>query len=73
MLAAQLFQLLRAAPFRPFRIHMSNGRALEIKHPEAAWLTMSHLEVATKMNSLGVPDEVEFCSLLHIERTEPQP
>lgn len=30
----QLVELHKAAPFRPFRIHMADGRHLDVKHPE---------------------------------------
>ena len=29
-----LIKVLKDAPFRPFRIHLSDGRALEVRHPE---------------------------------------
>jgi len=30
----QIRDLVRAAPFRPFRIHLADGRVLEVPHPE---------------------------------------
>ena len=30
----ELIKVLKDAPFRPFRIHLSDGRALEVRHPE---------------------------------------
>ncbi len=32
MTVEQLAQMLKAAPFRPFRIHMADGRSLLVKH-----------------------------------------
>ncbi|MGA1467598.1 MAG: hypothetical protein ACO38V_08155 [Phycisphaerales bacterium] len=34
----QLRQNLRAAPFKPFRIHLADGRQVDVPHPEFAWL-----------------------------------
>jgi hypothetical protein len=34
MTSEQLRQVLRAEPFRPFVIHLANGRQLRVKHPE---------------------------------------
>lgn len=30
----QLRERLQASPFRPFTIHMANGRSLHVRHPE---------------------------------------
>ena len=30
----QIRELVRAAPFQPFRIHLADSRALEVPHPE---------------------------------------
>lgn len=30
----QLWNVLKAEPFRPFVIHLTNGRAFRVKHPE---------------------------------------
>jgi hypothetical protein len=30
--------LLRKVPFIPFRVHLADGRKLEIPHPDFAWL-----------------------------------
>ena len=32
MTVEQLAQMLKAAPFRPFRIHMADGQSLTVKH-----------------------------------------
>jgi hypothetical protein len=34
----QLRQNLRAAPFKPFRIHLADGRHVDVPHPEFAAL-----------------------------------
>ena len=34
MTTQQLQHLIRAIPFRPFHIHMADGRAIFIPHPE---------------------------------------
>jgi hypothetical protein len=30
----QLIQMQRAQPFRPYRIHMADGRHLDVEHPD---------------------------------------
>jgi len=56
-----LLQLLRRTPFEPFIVEMSNGRRLEVRHPEMAALAKSSLIIA-KPDS----DQVEYCALLHV-------
>lgn len=34
MRSDELGQLLRAQPFRPFRIHLADGRAFAVQHPD---------------------------------------
>lgn len=34
MQVEQLLKLHKAEPFRPFRIHLADGRHLEVQHPE---------------------------------------
>ncbi len=34
MRVKQLVQLHKAEPFQPFRIHLADGRHLDVKHPE---------------------------------------
>ncbi len=38
MLAETIRGLLKATPFRTFRIHMSDGEVFAIRHPELAFL-----------------------------------
>ena len=34
MTADHLTQMMRAQPFRPFRIHLADGRSLDVSHPD---------------------------------------
>jgi hypothetical protein len=34
MTANEIQELQRAQPFRPFRLHLADGRALDVEHPE---------------------------------------
>ena len=34
MTAETIRQFLKRQPFQPFRIHMNDGRALEVRHPD---------------------------------------
>ena len=34
----QLRRTLRAQPFRPFKLHMGDGRSLRVTHPDFLWI-----------------------------------
>ncbi len=53
--------LLRAQPFEPFEIRMSNGDAYIVRHPENVLLTGSRIAVADPAT-----DRLDILSLLHI-------
>ncbi len=38
MTVDRLRKTLRAQPFRPFRLHMGDGRALRVVHPDFVWI-----------------------------------
>jgi hypothetical protein len=64
--------LLRRRPFRPFRIHLTNGMTYEVRHPEMAVLERSivWLYRATSPFTVPVADRGEFIVLIHIVRGE---
>jgi hypothetical protein len=44
----EIKQMLNARPFVPFRVHMSEGKHLDVKHPESAFLTRISLHVGKR-------------------------
>jgi hypothetical protein len=69
----EIKQKLHASPFVPFRIHTSDGKQLDIKHPEMAMLTQMALLVArpVKDPTQDIPHHYDSVSPLHIVRLEP--
>ncbi len=67
-----LLTWLRAAPFRPFRIHLNSGKSYEIRHPEMLKVGRSSINVFWYAGDPQDPYErMEMVSLLLIERIEP--
>jgi hypothetical protein len=72
MTAEELIELLAERPFKPLRLHLSDGRIREIRHPEMA-------VVAEDAIAIGVPrDEgsriaykITHCSIQNIVEVEP--
>ena len=48
MTADTIREVLYDRPFVPFRIHMGNGRVVEVKHPEMAIVTDQEVAVAVE-------------------------
>ena len=64
-------KLLAKRPFQPFRVVMSSGERYEVRHPEMALLTRTTLYIGTADQDEDIPEDAEFCSLLHITAVEP--
>lgn len=69
----EINKFLRATPFVPFRVHTSDGKHLDIKHPELAFVTRWMLIVGRPVADPkeDIPDQADLVSPLHIVRLEP--
>ncbi len=67
-----VLQLLRARPFLPFRIALSDGRQYEIRHPDNAIVSRSTVLVGVPghRGPDGPAERVVTCALVHITRME---
>jgi hypothetical protein len=67
---AELYQALKRQPFTPLRLHMSNGRTHEVRHPDAAI-------IGDEVVALGVYEEgaewpsIRLLSIININEVEP--
>ncbi|MFO0929227.1 MAG: hypothetical protein U0736_19755 [Gemmataceae bacterium] len=68
-----LREMLRQQPFVPFRIHTTDGRTFDVRHPEMV-LVMSRTVVVgiydTQKNAT-FPERSETIALIHIVSLEP--
>jgi hypothetical protein len=69
MLTAQtVLGFVRAAPFRPFRIHMASGRTYDIRHPEMIKVLKTYVLVFSSVGeTFEIPDQSETVSLVLAE------
>ncbi len=70
MRPGQIRDHLKIQPFRPIRIHISDGSSYDIRHPEMAYVTASQVMIALEMSEDDLPDKVVFCYPVHITRIE---
>lgn len=51
----ELLEALRAVPFRPFRLHLSDGASFDIRHPEMLMVTR-HSAIVGILRDAGQPN-----------------
>ncbi len=70
MPAEELRKMLVQQPFRPFRIHLSDGRVFDVRHREMVWV--GHEIAMVGLFALdGYLDRSETIVLAHIVSLEP--
>jgi hypothetical protein len=62
---------LRAQPFQPFRVYLSDGASYQVLDPTYAYVTMSRLEIATEFGQDEIPTRSVYCDPRHVTRIEP--
>ena len=70
MNADELVELLEERPFVPLRLHMSNGRTHEIRHPELAIVGEGLVAIGIERENSARP-HLRFVALDHINEVEP--
>jgi hypothetical protein len=68
MRAEEIYSLLRAQPFMPFRIHVSDGATYEVPEPLFVLVTRRRVEIGLNADEGGLPAEAVFVDPLHITR-----
>ncbi len=67
----ELRDALRKEQFQAFRIHLSDGYAYDVRHPEFAALARRSVFVGLSSGKDDVPDRMIECDLLHVVALEP--
>jgi hypothetical protein len=68
-----VLQVLRMRPFEPFRLCLSDGTSVEVRHPGLAIVEQSKVIVGVPgpEGPDGPVERTIFCALIHITRIEP--
>ena len=72
MRAQDLLELIRSRPFVPLRIHATDGRTYDVRHPDQVIVLRSRLVIGVGAHN-GIPERLEHLSLLHVVRVEEVP
>ena len=70
MLATEIKGFLTKRPFDPFRIHLSSGETVDVKHPEMALVTRTMVGIGVGGRA-SVADHLVSYNMLHIVKVEP--
>lgn len=70
----ELTKLFKRQPFRPFTIHMSDGSAYTVTHPDQVILTprAAYVGIGNSEDDAVVHDVV-ICDMVHITSLGPEP
>jgi hypothetical protein len=66
----QLFEAIRFRPFVPFRLHISDGTAYDVRHPDAIMVTRRAAYLALPGDADQIPQRALIVALVHITRLE---
>ncbi|MCW5553072.1 MAG: hypothetical protein KIS67_13045 [Verrucomicrobiae bacterium] len=61
--------LVQFQPFKPFRLHLVDGKDLRVPHPDFALVTADYVVVANELPG-GIPGEIDLVPYEHIARVE---
>jgi hypothetical protein len=64
--------LVHQSPFKPFRLHLADGKDLRVPHPDFTLVTAEYLVVANELPG-GTPGKVNLVPYEHIVRVEMLP
>jgi hypothetical protein len=72
MTAEELIERLEERPFTPLRLPLADGRVREIRHPEMAIVSETHIVVGVQRDDESkVAVRTTFCSIPNIVEVEP--
>ncbi|MEW6251209.1 MAG: hypothetical protein AB1716_11220 [Planctomycetota bacterium] len=82
MIAADLRKILKAEPFEPVRLGLSDGRSVLIRHPDQVVVSERHVYVGlaqversrpltTPRKADAIPKDWLWLSILHVVSVEP--
>jgi hypothetical protein len=69
MTSEELYELIQERPFVPLRVHMSNGRSHDIRHPELAIVGGDVMAVGVERPDSDFP-RIRLVSVHHINEVE---
>jgi len=70
LVAEDILGLRNAAPFKPFRLHLSDGRTFVVENPDTLWVFRNRVNLAFPAEPGHALDREEKIAMVHIVRVE---
>ena len=70
MVVQDFRKLLSSQPFKPFRLVMSSGQSVDVRHPELAAVSRTSILVSELKPNGRLGDDYNIFSLLHVTKIE---
>ena len=64
--AKQVRDLITVNPFKPFRVHLSDGSHYDVPNRDAAIVEKNTIDIGINLDPDGIADGLVRCSILHI-------
>lgn len=58
-------------PFRPFRLHLSDGNVLVVSDPDLVLVTRQTVVLGVRQSGEVIPDYAHYLDPIHITQVEP--
>ena len=65
-----LRDLIRRQPFVPVRIFLTDGKTVDIHHPDQIYLARTYFQVPAAVDEGGYSVKTEYCSFSHLVRVD---
>lgn len=63
---------LKKSPFQPFRVHLTDGSAYDVPHPDFMLVSRREIVIGVGSTRSGVFSDLVYCDPIHITRIEPR-
>ena len=68
--AKQVRELITADPFKPFRLHLSDGSHHDVTNRDMAIVERNTIDIGVDLDPDGIAEGLVRCSILHIVKLE---
>jgi len=69
--AEKLFEIVKRRPFEPMRVHLSDGKHYEVRHPEQLLVSRRWSYVGLNGGGSGPFQDTAIIDNVHVSRIEP--
>jgi hypothetical protein len=68
--ARDLKDLMESKPFKPFKIHLSDGSSYEVINHDMAMISRNSIDIGLHPDPEGIAERIVRCAILHISKIE---